>query len=210
MFTVTSVAEQINIAYGKTDTVTGAVPHDGYGDTDGKELTDGAINGLGDQPDSTGYVADEGSFSVIIDLGAIETNLTKFVVYNTYTESWGISKMANVVISICDTQDGTYTNVASISADAAIAQEITWGWNPYIFITELDEGVSGRYVKFDITTQGSFFWSSEIEVYSDSSTAEESQNETPKTNDNYMMYIAIMTISIFGAIIVSKKSSRAI
>jgi len=139
-----------NVALGKPYTTTTA-SSSSYIDTNGVELTDGGYGS-----DST-YTASGWSgylrpnvLGVTVDLGEVYEGLTSFRVVAFTLSKDGIEPPKSVSVSV--SEDGkTYKSVGT----ATKAENYT---------VTLDEGVSAKYIKYDITAAGAWCFISEVEA----------------------------------------------
>lgn len=164
---VSAGTTEVNVALNKPYVFENATMHSKIDDTNGKELTDGNIRALGDQPECCGYSGST-KFSMIIDLGKKTSDIKRFALHTTANQSWAVGKLGSVEVLICDTPDGEYRSVGVIAYADAVAGEETWGWSPSVYGLTLAESVSARYIKFDMVPSAAngfgYFWGSEVQV----------------------------------------------
>lgn len=180
---------EYNVSVGKSYEKDGG-PHTGdkanenYFDTDDKELTNGAVSSsntptgsewVGFHKSSSAGEEDGGRyFDVIIDLGSVQNNLTKFIAYSEHQWAFGIEAPSKVSISISD--DNVNFNEVGLAdpdvTDLIRSEEDETDPNKknisdVNYTLQLDEGVSGRYVKFHLVgcKHKVFLFITELEVY---------------------------------------------
>lgn len=174
----------INVAMFADYTKLGGTAKD-YPDTENKELTDGVrasskINSVG--ADWVGFHnskkggEEDGApyYDVTIDLEYVTNGLEEFVAYSEHQWDYGIEAPTKVVISVSDdgvnfTKAGTAVpdveNLVRSTADET--DETKLKITDVVYTLDLDEGVSGRYVKFHIVGGKTkvFTFISELSVY---------------------------------------------
>ena len=126
---------------------------------DGTKLTDGKFGG----DVGAGWETNRGVF--VVDLGEKTKGLADFTVMSAVQPDWGIVGPDTAVYSVSDDKKN-WTEVGTVSGDA-IVEEISWGgWTNYYFPLELEESVSGRYVRVVLTGDGmNYAWLHEIGVW---------------------------------------------
>ncbi len=139
-----------NVALGKTYT-TSTASSPNYIDTNGIELTDG---GYGNESaySASGWAGynKAGTLVVTVDLGDVKKNLVAFNLIAFQRSVDGIEPPASVKVSV--SVDGkNYSSVGTANkADN--------------FSVALEDGVSARYVKYEIATAGAWCFISEVEA----------------------------------------------
>lgn len=154
----------VNVAAGKTYT-TNIESNTSYPDTDYKELTDGNIGDAVNTSSPTwagfnGIALNSGkTYDIIVDLGETIEGLSKFSVNAHQQQSWGIQVPG--IIKIFVSEDGnSWTQVAIASAPAEIISTVVPGG--HTFTATVTDGVSGRYVKYELTPTSQFVFISEV------------------------------------------------
>ncbi|MBQ6183226.1 MAG: discoidin domain-containing protein [Clostridia bacterium] len=127
------------------------------GDTKGNYV---ALNGLREKiNDEFTYYA--GIF--VVDLGE-SYYVDKFDVHTAAQTGRGISQAKYIVVSY-STDGENFTQAGVIEGDGEIFNGTGSGWTAYYQELQLDESVSARYVKFEVTTWTQFLWIAEVEVW---------------------------------------------
>ncbi len=155
--------QSVNVAYGKEYTASQNA-NSGYVDTNGVELTDGAL-GNGDDafsPTWAGYNgAAGGKYEFVIDLGEVYANIEGFSINVLQLKSWGIATPKSYKVYVSD-DNTTWTEAASVTVDSAIyGSDETAG---HTIKAETASAVSGRYVKFELIAASTFIFISEATV----------------------------------------------
>lgn len=155
--------QSVNVAFGK-DYTSSSNSNASYVDTDGVELTDGALgNGVDAySPTWAGYNgASGGKYEYVIDLGEKFENISSFGVNALQLDSWGIAVPKNIKVYVSD-DNTAWTEAASldISADIYGSKE----QDAHDITVKPASAVSGRYVKFELTAVKSFIFISELSV----------------------------------------------
>lgn len=213
----------MNVAYGCSyEVLSGTVRNDGYGDPEFTKLTDGvwsvtgsdAIIGAFDSP--TGSVKID--FGASMDIERVATDL--------WYGDWGIGEPISVTFFL--SEDGSdFTELGTVPNSEA--ESGTFGtFSKYLYTLNLDEAVSGRYLKVEYTGS-SHVWTSEIEAYTytpedpseseetseaeptsevepTSEAAESSNSSSAETGDTGMVALAIVSlIALAGVIVIKRK-----
>ena len=147
--------------YYKWDNATQA-PSDELNETysdDFVRLTDGV---KGTTPANTSaYSAWQSNADIVVDLGeAVASN-----VYRAYFASgqWGVSTPANMKIAYSnDKTNWTYIDKAFVQTSVVTGGTDEWSATEYSVTA--DSEITARYIKFEITKNGSFVWMDEVEV----------------------------------------------
>ena len=156
--TVDRTGSKTLVSEGCSYTVTGNV-HYMYGD-DGTHLTDGKFGG------DVGYGWENpGSAEVVIDLGSVKDGLADFTAMLA-GDTWGILAPGKAVYSVSD--DGNSWTVAGTVEGGGVVKEPAWDeWNYYTYPLELEQSVSGRYVKIAFSENNmNWIWAHEVAVWS--------------------------------------------
>lgn len=213
----------MNVAYGCSyEVLSGTVRNDGSGDPEFTKLTDGvwsvtgsdAIIGAFDSP--TGSVKID--FGASMDIERVATDL--------WYGDWGIGEPISVTFFL--SEDGSdFTELGTVPNSEA--ESGTFGtFSKYLYTLNLDEAVSGRYLKVEYTGS-SHVWTSEIEAYTytpedpseseetseaeptsevepTSEAAESSNSSSAETGDTGMVALAIVSlIALAGVIVIKRK-----
>lgn len=207
---ITAQAQSGAISIGKTyQLITPA--SSAYPDT-GTKLTDGVYattNGAAvySNPAYVGFnksnANENGSFEIIIDLGSVHTDLSKFEISYLHQIDAGIYAPGSVTFSVAETRNGNYTTVGTqIIVEPASTQADKTTVTP-------DGPLSGQFVKVEVkirdpisdesggvTATPSWVFLDEISVYG---TASESSvpsevSKPPQTGDG----ITILAFAIIG------------
>ena len=221
---ITPAGKGENIAKGKSYTVDGVekLRGDSWDDTNGTKLTDGEK--LRDQSASSAiYGINAKEAEIVIDLGE-KTDIAA-ISSDLFGGTWGITDPVNAVAKFFVSDDGeTFTDYATVNGDEAeCVLDVQDSWKIRIF--EAEKAASARYVKVQfIIPEGvpAFTWISEIEVFapaadepieepSEEPSKEESKEEskpapTPKTGDNGMIALAVISVITLAGVVVVKKS----
>ncbi len=181
-----------------------------YPDT-GTKLTDGnfASTAGGASYSNSAFVgfnksnADaNGNFEIIIDLGSVHTDLSKFEISYLHQTDAGIYAPGAVTFSVAETRNGTYTAVGT--------QTITEPTMTQINKTTVtpDGPLSGQYVKVEVrirapisdetggaTVTPSWVFLDEISIYGTSATTSlPEESRAPQTGDG----ITVLAFAIIG------------
>lgn len=199
LFCIFTSAAETNIAQGKSYTFTGKYVDSNqkvlYPDASGKELTDGV---MGSTKEDCAYSKDiwvglnwkgentecnsqswnkDTTISInyiTVDLAAVKSSLTRFVLYATQYSD-GVDKPKSVEVFV--SSDGNnYNSVGTATetkfVDAENSSNPTYGI--YAYTVAPSTAASARYVKFKITHSGPWTHVSEVEVY---------QSDAPTVSD---------------------------
>jgi len=209
LFAITAQAQSSVISVGKSyQLITPASA--GYPD-DGKKLTDGVFaataGGVGyGNPAFVGFNKSNananGDFEIIIDLGSVHTDLSKFEISYLHQTDAGIYAPGSVTFSVADTRNGTYTTVGTQTIVEPASTQIN-----KTTVTP-DGPISGQFIKVDIkirapitdesggtTVTPSWVFVDEISIYGTTgATSIPSESIPPQTGDG----ITILAFSIIG------------
>lgn len=193
-----------------------------YPDTEAKKLTDGAYA----KADSNGsyfqepeYVAfnntnfdTKGNVVIVLDLGSVATDISKFEISYLNQADAGISAPVNLSVSVSDVRNGTYTDVGTIAIEAPTE---TTAVSSKAVVTP-SGAISGKYVMFTISakttvdTSGNtiptgWIFLDEISVYGVSDTS----GTVPQTGDDngliLYLIVTLSTVVIIGNVILKKR-----
>lgn len=181
-----------------------AYPDNGTKLTDGKYASsagygDAAFVGLNKNDANA-----SGKFEIIIDLGSVHTDMSKFEISYLHQTDAGIYAPGSVTFSVAETRNGTYTTVGTQSiVEPAMTQVNKTTVTP-------DGPLSGQFVKVDVaikapmtdetggaTVTPSWVFLDEISIYGTAGATTSSTSEVskpPQTGDG----ITILAFSIIG------------
>ncbi|MBQ3598697.1 MAG: phosphodiester glycosidase family protein [Clostridia bacterium] len=184
--------QSVNVAFGK-DYTSSSNSNASYVDTDGVELTDGALgNGVdAHSPTWAGYNgASGGKYEYVIDLGEKFENISSFGVNALQLDGWGIAVPKNIKVYVSD-DNTAWTEAASldISADIYGSKE----QDAHDITVKPASAVSGRYVKFELTAVKSFIFISELSVNVDFAAIDEGLYLTAFNTSILADYTSIFT-----------------
>ncbi len=199
---------------------------DGYGDPDYVKLTDGVKDDNGGAaPAGFNFAEGANSASIIVDLGA-ETEIAA-IVADLQGGNWGIPASNTYSVSFAISADGeNYEDLVTIDgANADVIKESTDEslWNVTNFECICNHDTVARYVKVTYNKPadytGNHVWPSEIQIFGVASGEEPSEDPSeepseepskdpenpPKTGDNGMIALAVISvIALAGAVVVKK------
>lgn len=132
-------------------------PHSTYAD-DGTHLTDGKFGG------DVGYGWSTSRGQFVLDLGEKISGLADFTIMLS-ADNWGIVAPDTAVYSVSDDKKN-WTEIGKVTGDGVVKEPAWDVWNTYTYPLELEESVSGRYVKIVLTGNNmNFAWAHEIGVW---------------------------------------------
>lgn len=211
IFVISAQAQSSVISTGKSyQLITPA--SSAYPDT-GTKLTDGnfaaTAGGVGyGNPAFVGFNKSNanasGSFEIIIDLGSVHTDLSKFEISYLHQTDAGIFAPGSVTFSVAETRNGTYTAVGTQTiVEPAMTQIDKATVTP-------DGPLSGQFVKVEVkirdpisdetggtTITPSWVFIDEISIYgtaAETSSIPSDVSRTPQTGDG----ITILAFAIIG------------
>lgn len=212
LFVITAQAQSGVISVGKSYQL--ITPASAAYPDDGKKLTDGkfaatAGGAVYSNPAFVGFNKSNadasGNFEIIIDLGSVHTDLSKFEISYLHQTSVGIYAPSSVTFSVADTRNGTYTQVGT----QTIVEPSTTQINKTTITP--DGPLSGQFVKVDVkirapitdetgggTITPGWVFIDEISVYGTAASTSISSTTSgvapPQTGDG----ITILAFSIIG------------
>ena len=152
---------------------------DGYAD-DLSKLTDGVKGSIygGGTARYSGWFAE--TVDIVLDVGTT-SDYNTFSVYAAANSGWGIIAPSGLTVSVSDTLNGTYKQVASTTTVTAVETDSTTGWTTYLITvtvkpiervakstsTVFDGTYNNRFVKLEIASGGeeaNHIWLDEVEV----------------------------------------------
>ena len=209
-----------NIAVGKSYTTENyTVRDDGYGDPAAVKLTDGVKDDAGSAaPAGFNFAEGANSASIIVDLG--EVTEIAAIIADLQGGNWGIPNPATYSVSFAISADGqTYDDLGTVNgadADVVDPSESDSDWGVTNFECTCFNGTSARYVKVTYNKPegytGNHCWPSEIQIFDVAAADEPSEEPSeadpenpPKTGDNGMIALAVISvIALAGAVVVKK------
>ncbi len=211
------------ISVGKSYTVDDnyVVRDDGYGDPGFTKLTDGTKDDAGSAaPAGFNFAEGANSASVTVDLGE-ETDIAA-IVADLQGGNWGIPNPATYSVSFAISTDGeSFTSLGTVSGDKVTVvdpAESDSDWGVSNFEYDCVEGTKAKFVKVTFNKPadytGNHCWPSEIQIYGVASGEEPTSepavdpstpDNPPKTGDNGMIALAVISvIALAGAVVVKK------
>ncbi|MBO5870381.1 MAG: discoidin domain-containing protein, partial [Clostridia bacterium] len=151
------------VSVGATYTTTATERTDKWKD-DGKRLTDGVKNKIGNTEGYAGWAvgAEGGNVEVIVDLGAtVSSNIYR--IYTSVNSEWGINTPNKLTVSV-STDKKTWTEVGSTDSETATVSGESW--QSYYMTIRTDVAQTARYVKFVVNAPAAHAWLEEVEVAS--------------------------------------------
>lgn len=141
---------------------------------EGSRLTDGVKNVA--NGDSSAYAAWQSDVEIVIDMGSSVKSNT----YTLYAAGgfWGISCPAGITVSVSDSADSGFVEVASSTTAVQVGEG---EYDIYTITATASETHTARYVKFTIAADGKFVWISEVEANYDPSIADAADPEDTET-----------------------------
>jgi len=154
--TIDRSGSKILVSEGCSYTALG-IPHSQYAD-DGTKLTDGVLG----SDTGVGWSTSAGTF--VLDLGEVKDGLADFNIFLRGGE-WGIVAPTKAEYYVSNDRR-SWELIGTVEGDGITVTPSYESWLEYSYPLELDESISARYVRFNVSGGGmNYAWAHEIAVW---------------------------------------------